>query len=310
MIATVTMNPAIDLSFEVDEVHPHTTQRARRTRRDPGGNGVNAARMATRLGSEVIAYGFAGGRNGQELRRLLDGEGVRHAFVAIQGESRTNVIVSAGLGPQTRFLLPGPRVTTAELAALGAYLDAADPAPSTFVVGGSAPASVPRDRYGALIAAAKRRGACTILDADAELLRLGIEAGPYLVKPNQRELSRLVGRELTSENECLAAAHEMRRMGVEVVVLSLGAAGALMAHPGGTLRARPARANEVSKVGAGDSMVGAMAHVLDAGGTPEEALRLGVAAGMAAAALPGTEIGRREEILRLASEVVLQAISG
>jgi 1-phosphofructokinase family hexose kinase len=307
VIVTVTVNPALDVSYDLGgPLVVGETLRGRRVRREPGGNGINAARVIHRLGGPVVACGLAGGFVGAELRALLDAEGVAHQLVPTAEQTRVNAIFVGEGEPLTRVLAPGPRLAPGELAALAQAVEAASP--SLLVIGGSAPPGVPRELYASLIQSAHRRGVRTLLDADRELLRLGIEARPFLVKPNERELMALVGHEVDDEAARLAAARELHRLGVEVVVLSLGPQGALVVWSGGALRATLPVESKGGKIGAGDSMVGAMAYALEQGLDIPEVARYGVAAGAAAVAVPGIELARAETVLRYLPKVELQVL--
>lgn len=304
-ILTVTLNAAVDLSTAVDRVIPERKLRCSVPRRDPGGGGINVARVAHRLGANACALYLAGGFTGERVERMLAEEGVPQRRIPIAGTTRENVIVREhSSGQLYRFGMPGPEVRREEWERLLAEVGAFEPAPAFIVGSGSVPPGVPPDFHARLAALARARGARFVVDTSGPALAEAVRAGVYLVKPNTREFEELTGRRLEDEYAQKAAARELIERGAaEVVVVSLGASGALVATRDGARFIRSPIVRQRSRVGAGDSMVGGIVAALVRGMPVEDAIRYGVAAGSAAVMNEGTELCHRRDVEHLYREI-------
>lgn len=310
MVATVTLNPALDKLIYVDSLLPNDTNRITKIEIDAGGKGVNASRVLHELGTETIALGFVGGQTGRFIEQVLDSEGIPSDFVHIAGETRTNIAIQEASGaPPTTLNEPGPAVTDEEFEQLYGKVCQYARASSMVLFGGSLPPRAPTDLYRRLVAAVKQEGARAILDSDGEPMRLGMESRPFMIKPNRDEVKRLIGMEIRSLDDAVRALHVLCGRGVELVVISMGADGAVAGCLGEVWHAVPPQVKTVSTIGSGDSMIAGIAHILTGGGTLDEALRWGTAAGAATAMTDGTEIGRREQVLDLLDQVCIQKIA-
>lgn len=299
-IVTLTMNPALDIATSADAVVPTDKVRCGPPRYDPGGGGVNVARVVRTLGGDALALFPAGGAAGIALEALLDRDHVPHCRTPIKGSTRESFTVDEQRsGLQYRFVLPGPTLTEKEWqTCLGRLSVLADGA-RFIVASGSLPPGVPADFFQKVADLAKDLGARLVLDTSGQALRQ-MRSGVYLLKPSIRELREWVGRELTHEAEQVEAARGLIAQGVgEVVVVSLGAQGALLVSAGETERLNPIEVPIRSAVGAGDSMVAAIAFGLVRGLDLHHAVHLGMAAGAATLMTPGTELCRREDVERL-----------
>jgi tagatose 6-phosphate kinase len=249
MIITVTLNPALDITYTVPTLVPGSTHRVTRATDQPGGKGVNVARLLHALGEATIAAGLTGGTTGSLLRRRLADAGIDEAFTPIAGETRRTVVVAAAQ-TTTGLWEPGPEVTDAEWARFRhdytTLLDRAD----LVVLSGSLPPGIPIDAYAHLIAKARAAGVATILDADGAALRHGLTAGPDLVKPNADELAGLGA--------------SPQRLGARDVVSSHGAAGLVAATAEGSWSAALATPLPGNPTGAGDACVAALARGMTA----------------------------------------------
>jgi 1-phosphofructokinase len=292
VIATVTLNPAVDRTLVVPHFAVGRTNRVQDERTDVGGKGINVARMARRLDCPVIATGFLAGPRGRSIARTLSDEGILTDFVEVGGETRVNLkIVDPESGTETEINEPGPRIEPTDLAALVDRIETLAPRCPVVVFSGSLPPGAPPDTYAHLIAVARRHGARTILDAAGEALALGIAAGPDLVKPNRAEAEELLGTPLGSDEQLLKAARTLLDRGPHAVAISLGSAGALLVTGGdGVWRARPPVFRPAGTVGAGDAMVAAFACAFLNASPWREALRLATGAGSASAAADGTAL--------------------
>ncbi len=302
-VVTLTMNPSVDESTSIERVVPEHKLRCARPRYDPGGGGINVARAMHKLGGECHALFVEGGLTGQVLSGLLRAEGVPFTPIPVAGDTRINLHVEEdACGAQFRFNMPGPVLTEAEWQFALACVAAHSPAPDYFVLSGSLPEGVPDSFFAQAATAVKARGARVVLDTSGEPLRLALESGVFLVKPNQRELGELTGLPVDSPDAVAAAAREIVARGwCEAAVVSMAAEGALLVTTTETYRAVPPPVTPHSTIGAGDSTVGGIMVKLAAGGSLREAVRFGVAAGTAAVMSEGTQLCRLEDAERLAS---------
>jgi 6-phosphofructokinase 2 len=305
-IATVTMNPAIDVSTPVSRVLADRKLRCGAPRYEPGGGGINVARAVVKLGGEAVALFPAGGPAGRLLEDLLSREGVPQIPVAIEGWTRENLnVLEQETGRQFRFVLPGPRLEEAEWRRCLEALEALDPFPAFLVGSGSLPPGVPEDFHARLAALARRRSARLILDSSGEALSRAVEEGVFLCKPSLREFQEWTGEASGDEARWRQLAREIVARGrCEVLVLSLGSGGALWTTRSEQERLTAPAVPVSSSVGAGDSMVAGIVLSLSRGRTLREAARFGVAAAAAAVMNPGTELCRREDAERLYGQVV------
>ena len=255
VIVTVTLNPALDLTYRVDRLVPHSTHRVGGLAERAGGKGLNVARLLHSTGEPVLATGLLGGDTGARIARLLSEDGVPAAFVPIAGESRRTVAVVDDVDA-TGFWEPGPTVTAEEWAAFRAHFAGLLPSAAVVVLAGSLPRGLPVDAYAELIRAAREHVVPTVLDTSGEALLAGVAAGPDLVKPNLDELSALVTGEVGE------AAAELRRRGAGAVVVSAGPAGLSAFTSVGSWRARPPEVVAGNPTGAGDACVAALARGL------------------------------------------------
>lgn len=300
-IATLTLNPAIDKSTRVDRVIADDKLRCDVPRREPGGGGLNVSRAVHRLGGRSRALYTAGGHTGALLTTLIEEENIPQTPLEIDDWTRENMVVyETSTNRQFRFGMPGPSLTDTER---GNCLDAIrnlDPVPDYLVVSGSLPRGVPDDTYAEVAGVAAALGARPILDTSGPALQQAMNTEWYLLKPNLRELEQLAETSLDTETERIDAARTfMDRGWCEVVVLSMGASGALLITADRAKHVRSPTVPIESRVGAGDSMVGGLTLALARGHALETAVHFGVAAGAAAVMTPGTELCRGDDTERL-----------
>jgi 6-phosphofructokinase 2 len=300
-IVTFTMNPAIDKSSSVDHVIAERKLYCKAPRFEPGGGGVNVARAIKKLGGESVLLFPAGGLTGHRLKDLLDREGITKRPLPIKGMIRESlVILEESTGQQFRFGMPGPILSDEEWERCLHELSAISPKPDYLVASGSLPQGVPADFYARVARTGKDNRVKVIVDASGEALERALQEGVYLIKPNVREFREITGQDIKEESQIKAAARKMVKSGrCEVLVISLGAAGALMVSENVAEHILPPTVPIVSKVGAGDSMVAGVVLSLARDKTLRESVLFGVAAGAAAVMTPGTELCRREDAERL-----------
>jgi 6-phosphofructokinase 2 len=304
-IATLTLNPAMDLSTSAARVEPTRKLRCSLPHYDPGGGGINVARVVKALGGDGVAVYPAGGPFGDMLERILDELGLPQIRVPIAGDTRESFTVDeTGSGQQYRFVLPGPALSAAEQQACLDAIAALDPLPAYLVLSGSFPPGVEVSFFDRMAALARRIGAKLVFDCSGEALQYAASRGGiHLLKPSLSELSTLMGRAIAGEAEQETALRTLIAQGAaEIVVLSLGGEGAVLASKAGIERFPSMDVPVRSAVGAGDSMVGAIVLALSRGLGLHDAVRYGIAAGSATIMLPGTELCRVEDVERLFRE--------
>ncbi|MFF5448195.1 1-phosphofructokinase family hexose kinase [Streptomyces sp. NPDC012888] len=260
MILTVTLNTALDVTYRVPRLVPHTSHRVAEVSERPGGKGINVARVLAALGHEVTATGFAGtGPAGTLLRGLLaEAPGVRDALLECGGDTRrTLAVVDAASGDTTQFNEAGPLITPGEWSAFLRRYDGLLRQADAVALCGSLPPGVPVNAYAVLVRGARSAGVPVLLDTGGEALRRGVAARPDMIKPNASELASLTG-----SREPLPATLDARRRGAHAVVSSLGPNGLLAATADGVWRAAPDRPLSGNPTGAGDSAVAGLLSAL------------------------------------------------
>ncbi len=311
MIATVTLNPAVDRSVTVRGFEIGKTNRGELGRVDAGGKGINVAKALKRLGSPVCALGLVAGSNGRFILDVLSAEGIPADFVHVPGETRVNLkIHDPEKGTETELNEPGFRVTAEYLEELQRKIEAHAPDCEVMVFSGSLPPDAPATMFADLIRLAKRHGAKCFLDTAGPGLKHGLAAGPYLIKPNRAEVEDLLNSTLRTDRELVEAGRTVIRMGCEQVLISLGAEGAVGVAGNDALLARPPAVKVRSSVGAGDTMVAVMAHAALEGLPFRQAFRMAVAASAASVAMEGTKVADLAAVQALIPEVALEDAAG
>jgi 6-phosphofructokinase 2 len=304
-ILTLTVNPALDIATVTELIEPSRKLRCEMPHYDPGGGGINVARATHRLGGESLAVFPAGGASGQMIEALLAEEGVPNLALPVPGITRESLaVIERQSGRQYRFLLPGPELASRDQERLlDALAERITPRTRFVVASGSLPPGVPPDFYRRVAQLARDRGAGFALDTSGEALT-GAGTGIFLIKASLRELGQLRGGAVVGDAALEEAARAVIAEGrCAVLVVSLGAEGALLATADGCRRFLAARVAAVGSVGAGDSMLAGLLVALTRGRELVEAVRFGIAAGSAALLRPGTELCRREDTERLYREL-------
>lgn len=305
-IATLTMNPAIDKSASVERVAPEIKMTTHSMGYDPGGGGINVSRAAKRLGAESMAIFPAGGYTGILLEELLGDEGINCHPIKVAGATRENFTAfDESTTLQYRFGMPGSKLTEAEWERCISSVKSLSPVPEFIVVSGSLPPGVPDDFYLRVSHIVQEIGAKLILDTSGSALYKTIdEGGVFLAKPNIRELGLMTGETLEDETILERVTRRLVDEGkVQNIVVSLGAAGALLVTSEHYAYLRSPTVPIQSKVGAGDSMVGGIVRSLAMDWPILEAARYGVASGAAAVMTPGTQLCHQDDVERLYQRV-------
>lgn len=309
MIYTVTLNPALDKTVEIPGMALDAVNRITSMRTDPGGKGINVSKVIAKLGGESCAVGILGGESGRTLLAALERERLRTHFRFVEGQTRTNLkIIDRALHTNTDINEPGLTVSPADLDALLRDLLGMVHEGDIVVLAGSLPQGAPQDTYRVWTAACREKGARVCLDADGVLLAEGLKAAPYLIKPNEDELSRLVGHRLTDTDELIAEGRRLLKGGVTRVVISLGERGALYLRGNEVLYAEGLSVPVGSTVGAGDSVVAALAYADSLDMSDEDAVRLSTATGAANVMCSGTQPAEREAVEKLLPQVKIRRI--
>jgi 6-phosphofructokinase 2 len=301
-ILSLALNPAIDVSSEAEAVRTTHKVRTSNESYDPGGGGVNVARVITELGGDVELLFLAGGVMGAFLDELLGRDGVRRRMIPIAGNTRISfTVVERPTGQEYRFVAAGPTLQPSELEACLEAVRTSDF--QWCVASGSLPLGAPPDFLARIARIVAAKGARFVLDSSGIGLKTALDqSSAYLVKPSLNELEVLAGQKLDERGARAKAMDLVRRGAAEMVAVTLGEGGAILATRDGVLQ-RPALKVDVrSSVGAGDSFLAAMTLALADGRSPADALTFGVAAGAAALLRPGTKLCSRESFLRLYAE--------
>jgi len=304
-IVTITMNPAIDKSTSVKHVSAERKLYCEAPKFEPGGGGVNVSRAIKKLGGDSLVLYSAGGLTGQRLTELLQNEQLNHKPFLIEGMTRENLIVlDETTTQQYRFGMPGATLKDNEWQQILDEILTLTPAPGFIVASGSLPPGVPVDFYARIARLAKDINAKVIVDSSGDSLKLALEENVFLIKPNIREFRELFNEEIKIESQIINAVQGLIKSGkCEVIVVSLGSAGAIAASKEGVEHIIPPTVPIISKVGAGDSMVAGMVLKFAQGESIKESVRFGIAAGSAAVMTPGSELCRKEDTERLYSEM-------
>jgi len=325
-IATLTVNPALDVSTSTDRIVPEHKLRCGPSVVEAGGGGVNVSRVIARLGGSSTALVTVGGATGGAYRDLLAAEAAALAalpgdgamateLIPIAGATRQNITIDeSSTGQQFRFVLQGPTLSDDEgMLCLNTLASALHLGTTFAVLSGSLPPGAPDDLYARAVRRAHARGVRAVVDASGAALAAAVDAAPHLIKPSGRELRELaaalglapsgIATERVEVDELISLAQQLiERTGIAIVALTLGGHGAVVVTADEVLRLASPDVEVRSTVGAGDSFLGAMVLRLAQGHDLAAAARAGVAAGAATASMPGTQLGERAHIERLEAE--------
>ena len=306
-VLTVTLNPSIDRTVYLTELIPYELNRAARTQIDPGGKGINVARVLQNFGVPVLATGLIAGEQGRLLLRHLDDLGVETDFLQVSGETRTNLkLFDLSNQKITEINEHGCPVDEKDLTSFVQKFNQLLPPCEIVVLSGSTPPGIPDNFYYECIEDAKKAHKKVILDADGEAFRLGLKAVPYAVKPNLHELEHLTGRSLTRPEEIVEVIKDLLATGISLVMVSMGKNGAFIADHKTILYAKTWDVTACGATGAGDSMVGATAYALLQGLGLTELAKFAVAAGTVTACKTGTRICEFDEVSRSLGLVTIE----
>ena len=309
MIITVCLNPAVDKMVTVDCFVPGGTNRVLSVRRDPGGKGINVAKMVRRLGGDTLALGIVGGENGAYIRNQFSEMGIPHDFVSREEPTRTNYKIADKRRLNTTELNePGYPITEAQLEKVWKSIAAHVRPGDTVVLAGTNPPGVADDTLANWIEKLNALQAVTVLDTSGLPLKLGIAAKPRIIKPNMAELSEIFGEQIHYLRDAIAAARQVVQGGVERVIVSMGGDGAIFVTEDGVLRGHGINVPVQSTVGCGDVMLASLLYDLERGEDWEETARRAIATGTANATCSGTEPPTVEQIEALIDRVQIEKL--
>ncbi|NVZ49802.1 1-phosphofructokinase [Pseudomonas sp. B6002] len=301
-ILTLTLNPALDLTVRLAHLEPGEVNRSETLLTHAAGKGVNVAQVLADLGHQVSVGGFLGAENPQAFDALIARRKFGNAFIRVPGETRSNIKIAERDGRVTDINAPGPLVSEEAQEELLRLIAIVGPEFDAVVVAGSLPRGITPQWFQGLLEKIKGLGLKVALDTSGEALRAGLQAGPWLVKPNTEELAEALGN-------ATDAIHRLHQLGVEHVVVSDGAAGVSWYSPQVALHATPPKVTVASTVGAGDSLLAGMLHGLLAGDAPEQTLRRATAIAAMAVTQIGFGISDDAQLARLESGVHVRTLT-
>jgi 1-phosphofructokinase family hexose kinase len=308
-IFTITPNPNIDRTLTVPELRLNEVLRSIDIRLDAGGKGLNVARALHALGSACTAVAFFGGPTGEQESAMLRALGIHLRVVPIRDETRScHVVTDPDGAKHVKVNEPGPVVTAAEQAALLRLVEQEARAGDLWVAAGSLPRGVPADFYRQIVELVQARRGRAVLDASGPALAEGLEAHPFLIKPNGDEVAQITGQAVATPQEAAAAMPLLLRHAATVAI-SLGAAGLVLGSDEGVLHAAPPAIVARNAVGAGDAAVAGMLYALAREWPLDEVARWGAACGTAAAMRPGVDFGAYAEVEEVAARVVVRPLA-
>lgn len=309
MIITVTLNPAIDRTVEIEDFRLNTVNRISNSRDDAAGKGINVSKVIKVLEHESIAVAICAGNNGDFIKEHLDDNEIQHDMFQVSGETRINLkIVDNVNRTHTDINQRGPKVSEEQIEEIKEHILKYAQRDNIFVFSGSVTEGFRSDIYKELIKMVKDRGCKTILDADGKLFTEALESAPYLVKPNIHELENALEMRIDNKKDVINAVDVILNKGVEMVAVSLGHEGSMFISKDKVYWARGIEVEVKSTVGAGDSMVAALAVATKKGLDMKEAIRLGAAVSTANVMTYGTQTGKLDDIKNLLEKIEIDEI--
>ena len=297
-VLTVTLNPSIDKTILVEKLKPYELNRVVDSRVDPGGKGINVARVLNNFGVDVLATGLIAGDNGIKLLNFMNRAGISADFFRIDGETRTNIkVLDISNQKTTEINEKGFLVSEKELDGFRRKYRALLKHTDIVVLSGSLPPGIPYEFYEESIQLAKKCGKRVILDADGEAFRAGVRAAPFAIKPNLRELEMILGKKVNSLNESVNAVKPFLETGIEIVIVSAGPDGAVIANRNEIYKADTWNIEVKGATGSGDSMVAALAYSIFKNDSLLDIAKMTTAAGTVTASKAGTQICALDEVL-------------
>ncbi len=306
MIVTVTMNPAIDKTVEIDQFIHGGLNRIKSVEYDAGGKGINVSKALKKLGTVSAATGFLGGSGGKTIEKSLNQMGIHCDFIFVNGETRTNTKICERNGVLTELNEPGLPISHEKVNELMKKLESYANPETMFILSGSVPKGTDKSIYAEITRRVHKKGAAVLIDADGELLKNAIEAKPDIIKPNTAELEEYTGTKLTSDNEILNAANALKNKGIGTIAVSMGGSGAVIAGKDYAVKCPALSVDVHSTVGAGDAMAAALAYSWENNLSNEETAKMCIAVSAGAVTTVGTKPPDIELVNKLKSQVIIE----
>lgn len=309
MIKTLTLNPAVDKTIIVEDFKINYLNRVKETFKDAGGKGINVSKMVNNLDGKTSATGFLGGYTGKFIKEEMDKMGIKHSFVEVDNETRTNIkMVDRKNNTFTDINEKGSFISNTKIQELKETIFSDLKENDILTLSGSIPQGVDVSIYAEIIKTAKGKNIKTILDADGKLFEKGVKAGPTLIKPNKHELSMYFNKELESLEEMIKVSQSFFDYGIEMIMLSLGEKGAVFLNKDKIIKVKPLKVDIKSTVGAGDAMVAGLAIGMEEQMSVEKKVKLAAAASSASLIEDGTEMGKKEKVYRFQDKIEISYI--
>ena len=308
MILTVTANPTIDRVYIIDDFEIGKVHRSEKVSRSAGGKGINVARVCQILGRKTAAMGFVGGYTGEFIKAEVEKQGIKNLFTEILGETRTCVNISDKSGKSGEILEAGPEVSVEEKDKFIEEFSNNIKDYDVICVSGSMPRGLDADFYKELVRIAKKQGKKIVVDTSGDALLQILSEKPYMVKPNNDELSALMNKEIKTDAEIKEALFFLLEKGVEVPFISLGKDGAAAMVDGVCHKFSCPKVSVVNAVGSGDSAVAGVCTGIDMGYDMIDAIKLGMSSGTANTQFSQTGIVTKELVNEYFSQIKVNAI--
>ena len=308
-VVTVTLNPALDLTGNLSALTAGTVNLVESGSLHPAGKGVNVAKVLAELGADVTVTGLLGADNQEPFCQLFDQLGAHDAFVRVNGASRINVKLVEQDGRVSDINFPGVEVSTEDVARFEQTLMSLADTHDVFVIAGSLPRGLSPEQCAAWITTLHEKGKYVYFDSSKAALAAGLNASPWLVKPNDEELSDWAGRELTTDAELQTFAEQLADNGIANVVVSLGADGVMWLNQEGWLRSQPPKMHVVSTVGAGDTLVAGLCWGQLNQWNKEETLGFATALSALAVSQVGVGVEDINDVLSLKESVQISRVN-
>lgn len=309
MIITVTLNPALDKTLTLPGFAVNTVNRVQHIRLDPGGKGINVSKAVKALGGKTLCLGVLGGAPGGYIKSALDALELPNDMVITGEQTRTNIkIIDPVLQTNTDINEPGSPITSKTLSAVWTRLIQMVKPGDTVVFAGKNPPGMADDLLARWIRQLKALDVRICVDTVGEPMRLALEEGPDIIKPNKSELSELLGTRMVTDSQILDAAKGLVAKGVGLAAVSMGADGAIFVTKDQILRGYCPKVSVVSTVGAGDAMMAALAHYSVAGCSLEEMARRSIAVASAAVMCSGSQPAELDKILPLIDKIRIERL--
>lgn len=307
MIYTITLNPSLDVTLEVEELLYDDINRVVVERKRASGKGIDISRTIKELGGESTALGLIGGFRGLEIESMLINEGIACDFTRIGSESKSHIILHQRKKRTKTFLsTPDPAISSLDLSLFFKKIREI-PEGSFVIISGSSLETVDALIYQQLISILNENSIKTVFDGDGEILKKGLAGRPYMIKPNVHEFNRIIGKKIIKEEEIIENARPILEM-VDMIIITLGVKGAILIQNNYALMAIPPKVRVKNSIGAGDAFIAGMIYGLSRGDNIEESLTLGVACGTASTLNESTGSVKKQDVFEIKKDVILKKI--